>query len=319
LGVPGAYGDYRALLAEAPIDAVAVITPPDQHAPITLAALAAGKHVLCAKPLASSLAEAETIRARAQASGLVHAIDQQQRFLPSMRFAKELIDDGAIGRPLSLVNTFGLHLPSYYANPGSSPNKGRWFSDRSRSGGVFLANAPHEFDRLLWLFGAVRSLAGRAHTAVPVVVLDDGSRHTVDAEDSYHAVLMFASGLVGVVQCAPIATKQRLQRLEVYGDGGSLLLEAAGGAGGDRVVLHAARGATDYAPLPVPERLALEAPVGGGNGAVYALCDRFIGAILDGQPMSPTFDDAVRVQALIEAVRESDRSGTWQVVSPSAP
>jgi predicted dehydrogenase len=313
-GVPGAYGDYRLLLAEAPVDAVAVITPPDQHAPITLAALDAGKHVLCARPLAASLAEAETVLRRARASGLVHAVDQQQRYLPAMRFAKELIDHGAIGRPLSLANAFGIDLPAYYANPHASPNKNTWFSDRARSGGVFLANAPHEFDRLLWLFGAVRSVAGRAHTALPDVVLEDGRRHAVDAEDSYHAVLVFASGLVGVVQCTPLAPRQRLQRLEVHGDAGSLLLEAAGA---DRAVLHAGSGAPGYVARPVPERLAAGAPAEGVNAAVYALADRFVRAVLDGEPMSPTFDDAYQVQALIEAVKESDRSGTWQDVAPS--
>ena len=129
-------------------------------------------------------------------------------------------------------------------------------------------------------------------------------------------MLVFASSLVGVVQCTPVASRQRLQRLEVHGDAGSLLLEAAGG---DRAVLHAGPGAPGYVARPVPERLAAEAPADGVNAAVYALADRFVRAVLDGEPMSPTFDDAFHVQALIEAVRESDRSRTWQDVSPSAP
>jgi predicted dehydrogenase len=69
----------------------------------------------------------------------------------------------------------------------------------------------------------------------------------------------------------------------------------------------------------VPERFAAAAPAEGVNAAVYALADRFVRAVLDGEPMSPTFDDAFQVQALIEAVRESDRSGTWQDISPTAP
>ncbi|MBI3970638.1 MAG: Gfo/Idh/MocA family oxidoreductase [Chloroflexi bacterium] len=308
-GVPRAYGDYRALLAEAPVDAVAIVTPPGEHAPMALAALEARKHVLCAKPLATSLADAEVVLRRARASGLVHAIDLQQRFAPAMLYTEELLDGGAIGRPLSLVNSFGIYLPDYFANPTASPNKRAWFASRARSGGIFLANAPHELDRLLWLFGPVGSVSGHAHTALPAVVLEDGTRYACDADDSYHAVLRFASGLVGLVQCTPIAWRGRLQRLEVHGDAGSLVVEAGGG---DRIVKRAGPGDRVYQELPVPERLAVRPPAPGVSGPVYALADRFVRAILDGEPMAPSFEDGFRVQELIDAIVRSDQTGVRQ-------
>jgi predicted dehydrogenase len=83
--------------------------------------------------------------------------------------------------------------------------------------------------------------------------------------------------------------------------------------------MHAGPGAPGYVARSVPERFAAHVPADGVNAGVYALADQFVRAILDGEPMSPTFGDAFHVQALIDAVRESDRAGTWQDVSPPAP
>ncbi|HEY8885589.1 MAG TPA: Gfo/Idh/MocA family oxidoreductase [Chloroflexota bacterium] len=314
-GVPHAFGDYRSLLAEAPIDAVAVITPPAWHVPISLAALDAGKHVFCAKPLAVTLADAHALLNRARESKLVHAIDQQLRFAPPSLFIKELLEAGTIGRPLSLVNSFCLYLPTYFANSQASPNKNAWFARRNRSGGLFLANAPHELDRLLWLFGAVRSVTGRAHTAIPEVRLPDGTLVPCDADDSYHALLEFESGLMALTQCTPLGWPSLLGRLEIHGDSGSLLQQGWG----DQPVLNLAR-ATDrsYAEIKVPDRLTRRTAPEGLPGALYAIADRFLRAILDGEPMSPSFEDGYRTQELIEAVFRSSQTGQRQVLPLSA-
>jgi predicted dehydrogenase len=309
-GVPHSYGDYRAMLDEAPIDAVAVITQPATHVVISSAALAAGKHVLCQKPLAATLAEARAVRDQARASGLVHAMDQNQRFLWHSLLLKEMLDDGAIGRPLSLASAFGVNISSYYANPNASPNKNTWYSSRERSGGMVFANGGHVFDRLLWLFGPVRSVVGRVHTALTEVTLPDGTTFTPDSDDSYHAVLEFESGLMALTQCAPIAFSSAMRaRLEVHGTDGSLLEE---GLGVGASVKRASAISREYVAVPTPEHVKTrEAPEGVSEG-IYALGDRFVRAILDGEPISPTFEDGYRAQEVIEAVLRSNQKGKRQ-------
>jgi predicted dehydrogenase len=312
-GVPHAYGDHRVMLAQAPVDAVAVITPPAAHAPLGMAALDAGKHVLSAKPLAVTLADARALLERARASGLVHAIDQQLRFAWESVLTKELLDGGAIGRPLSLVNSFGLHLPTYYANPGASPNKSAWFGRREGGGGLFLANAPHEFDRLLWYFGPVKHVTGRAHTALPDVTLADGTVFACDADDSYHALLEFESGLVALARCTPIAWRPNgVQiRLEVHGEHGSLLQEGRGGRASVKLARASDQG---YNEVPAPAHPTDRTVPANVSGPIFAIVDAFVQAILDGKPMAPSFEDGYRTQELIEAVVRSGRTGQRQTL-----
>jgi predicted dehydrogenase len=306
LGVPRSYGDYRTLLMEAPVDAVIVTTPPDQHAAVAAAALAAGKHVLCEKPLASTLTDARFLLERARASGLVHAVDQWLRYTPGSRFTRELLTDGAIGRPLSVVDSMHPNVSEYFANPNVSPNKNAWFASRARGGGFFLAGAPHLVDRLLWYFGPPSWVEGHVYTAMPEVVLTDGGRLRCDAPDSFSALVSFPDGPLAVVQCAPTAATGTTFRLEVHGTDGSILLA------GDplRATVKVARGReTDYADVPVPERLA-GAPVPADvHGPLFVMIDAFVRAVLDGEAMSPSFEDGYQTQVLIENMLLSSEEG----------
>ena len=123
------------------------------------AAFAQGKHVLCAKPLAESLESARVMHNLAAATTRVHGMDQQFRGIPPSRYLKDLLDEGVVGRPHSIVEQVHLNVWSYYAYHGGSPSKATWFTEPD-GGGFLLATAQHLFDRLLWLFGPVRAVSG---------------------------------------------------------------------------------------------------------------------------------------------------------------
>src|SRR3970282_2182821 len=97
-----------------------------------------------------------------------------------------------------------------------SPSQNDWFASRSRGGGYFLAMAPHELDRLLWLFGPVRAATGLASLAEPEVALAKRTAFPTDAPDSYHALLEFANGLNAVASTTPVAWSGSARRLEVH-------------------------------------------------------------------------------------------------------
>jgi predicted dehydrogenase len=316
LGVPLSYGEYRTLLAEAPVDAVVVTTPPDQHAPIAAAALQAGKHVLCEKPLTSTLAEAQSLLERARASGLVHAVVQWLRYSPGSLWTRELLADGAIGQPLSLVDSMHPNVSEYFANPNVSPNKHAWFASRARGGGFFLAGAPHLLDRLLWYFGPPTWVLGHVHTAIAEVTLPDGSRLACDAPDSFSALVSFADHPVAVVQCAPTAAAGTTLRLEIHGTEGSILL--AGDPLSATVKIARGRDA-DYTDAPIPERLTGTPLPPGVHGPLLAMIDRFVCAVLDGEGVSPSFEDGYQTQHVIESILVSSEAGRRVPVSTPAP
>ncbi|WP_223691357.1 Gfo/Idh/MocA family protein [Leifsonia poae] len=172
-GVEHSCGTAAELLADPDIDAVSVCVPNDQHAPIALAALAAGKHVLVEKPMAITVADAEALVAASRESGKVLQVGYVRRFSPNALLLKRFIDAGDLGEiylaKASLLRAAG--------NPGG------WFSDRSVSGGGPLIDlGVHLIDLCWWLMGAPRAVTVSGSTFSRL-----GARHNIDRPSRYRA------------------------------------------------------------------------------------------------------------------------------------
>ncbi|MBI4658711.1 MAG: Gfo/Idh/MocA family oxidoreductase [Verrucomicrobia bacterium] len=311
LGIPAGFGDYRKMLESAPIDAVCVTTNPASHVEICEASFRAGKHVLCTKPIGANLREARHILDIARTSGLVHGVDQHYRYNPVTFHAKSMIAAGAIGSPLSAVSSLYFGIADYYGNPRASPNKNAWFSSSDRGGGFLLADAPHQFDRLLWYFGPVKTVVGHSRTAFKKVAATDGKVYDCDSDDTYHALFEFESGLLAAVMFNPTGWSGSLRHLEVHGESGSMLLE---GPGWDQSIRIGLGSEKDWKDVPIPVQLTAHDLPQGVTHAIYALFDRFVAAIAGGEPMSPSFEEGYKTQELIEAVLRSDASGSRQTL-----
>ncbi len=150
--------DWRTLLTDDRVDAVAVVAPPDQHAEITLAALEAGRHVLCEKPLATDLVAGRSVAAAAQASDRVLVVDHVLRYNPLLqalvRLQAELL--GPVQRFSFENDASDEDLPA-----------GHWFWDADVSGGIFVEHGVHFFDAAHLLIGSTPDLvsAMAAHRA----------------------------------------------------------------------------------------------------------------------------------------------------------
>jgi predicted dehydrogenase len=310
-GVARGYGDYERMLDDDRIDAVCITTHPGAHAELSAAALRSGRHVMCVKPLGVDLGEARDLLDLARSSGLVHAIDQNLRFVPVTRFAKSLIDAGTIGTPLFASSSMFLSPAKYFSNPEASPNKNSWFSSHERGGGFFFADAAHQFDRLLWYFGAVRSVTGSIRTAMPEVTADDGTVYDCDAVDSYVGLFEFENGMTVTSTFAPAAWPGNERRLEIHGDEGSILIV---GPAWDRDIKLATKNDTEYKEIEVPDKFQPSELPEGLSPGLFMLVDRFVDATLDGSPMAPTFEDGFRTQELIEAVSRASATGMRQVL-----
>ncbi|MFW5856657.1 MAG: Gfo/Idh/MocA family protein, partial [Planctomycetota bacterium] len=187
-GIPKVGTDYRAVLANGDVDAVSVCTDHASHAPISVAAIEAGKHVLCEKALAAVAAGLdEMFAAHARHPDCIFAGVFQHRFDSAIQYLKELVDGDAFGR----IVTAGVQVrcyrgPEYY-------RKDAWRGTWAEEGGAVVINqAIHFIDSLCWVMGGVEAIAGRFAN------LTHGD--CIETEDTAVAALRFRRGALGTLE-----------------------------------------------------------------------------------------------------------------------
>ena len=305
LGVPHAFDDWKQLVA-ADLDLVSITTPPALHHPMALAALDNGRHVLCEKPMAMSTAEAESMLAHGERARRVHVIDHELRFNPNRRKARKLIAEGFVGTPRHVL------LTAVNASRIDPATPWGWWFDEARGGGLLGAVGSHQIDLLRYWLGDVTAVMGTADPVLHERPSPDGhGRHPVTADEFTTFSLRFRSGAVGTVFLSCVAAHATGPRIEVWGDGGHLLLD-----GEDR--LWGARRGETLADLSEPETLT--PPPGMKYVSLWGvsfvrLVEHLVQATLDGGPVTPaaTFQDGLAVQRVLDAVRRTTRTG-WAPV-----
>ena len=157
-GIPHAYGDWQKMLKEADLDIVSVCTPNAYHKEQTIAALQAGAHVLCEKPVATSAADAEAMFQAADAAGRVLLVGQSMRFTNRSRAAKEIMDSGRLGE-VYFAETFFMRRRGI-------PKWGQFHMKKHSGGGPIYDLGVHAIDLLYWLLGnpAVLAVSGATYT-----------------------------------------------------------------------------------------------------------------------------------------------------------
>lgn len=301
--IPLAYDDYEVMLASARLDLVCVATPVATHAPITLAAIAAGCHVLCEKPTAMDAGEAAAMLRAAEAAGVVHMIDHELRFNPTRARVAELIAGGYVGRVryASIRNVSAIR-----ADPARAWD---WWSDRAQGGGALGASGSHQVDLLRWWLGELVEVSGQLATYVrerpdPT---RGGELRAVDSDDQFSFSARLAGGAAAHVFVSYVAHHGGSNQVELHGEDGSLVLDHD-----DRLWGRRAGAAT-------PEELTAPDPLEGAPGLSASVWSRsfahlageLVGAIREGRPLrrGATFADGLRCQQALDAVRRADAEG----------
>ncbi len=301
-GAPHAFTDYQDLL-KLPIDAVSICTPNSYHEPITLAAIAAGKHVLCEKPLALSQDGARRMETAAQAAGVITAVNFRYRFIPSAWFARDLIAAGELG---DIYHVYGDYFNGSMVDPQTPFS---WRQARAESGSGALGDlGSHLIDLYRYWFGEIAAVQGHLRTFTTARPAPGGGTATVDVDDASTCLLRLANGAEGTVNASRNAIgHSNHQRVEVYGTKGSLVYGIEKwDVGGDSLQLCLGAGQARYnafATVPVPPSYLASHP--------ERAMDDFIDAIRSGTPMSPNFTDGVRCQEVLDATELSAREGRW--------
>lgn len=262
-------------LLESGVDAVFIAPPNVLHAETALAALAAGVHVFCEKPMATSVEDARRVREAAAAAEVVYQLGFNRRFAPTYRFLKGLIESGELTPRCAQIkmNRGELEKPS-------------WVADASVSGGFLYESTIHLLDMARWLFGEAQEVVCRA------------TQGCCDQLDEFAAIISFGSGVTATLcSCAHATWLFPFERLEVFGDHAAAVAEEM-----ERVTycpgLDRAAVTHDQAQLPMPEKWGYVEEDG-----------LFLKAVAGEIPSAVSAEDGYRAVELVEACYRAARTG----------
>ena len=292
--VPKGYGDWRALVEDKNVQAVAIATLPSLQAQIAIRALELGKPVFAEKPMAGDLAGARAMLKQATASRLPTMIDFNFHQIMAWQRAKQMLDAGAVGALRHV--TVHWHVESR----ALQMRMRNWKTVGDDGGGVLGNFISHCFHYLEWFVGPLAGLSARI-SGLP----DDPKLETTVA-----MALVFKSGPLVSLSMSCASFLGIGHRIEFFGEDGTLVLHNLGAdymRGFD--LSHAKRGGA-------LERIAVTDPIDaqypdGRIAPVSRLANKFFDAIEKGSPATPGFAEGYRVQTMIDAARRSHEQGKW--------
>jgi predicted dehydrogenase len=301
-----AFDDYRKMIASPEIDAVAVVVRVPSHYAPTKAALEAGKHVYCEWPLGRTTEEAIELAALAKTNKLVTAIGLQARVNPAVMYLKEQVDAGFVGEVMA------VHVSLMREGVLSRPSHRTWQRDAELGANTLTIANGHTVDAMRFVVGDLRRLSAIAATQAKQW-LDTGTGTWLDVTSPDNVLLCgrLASGAVVSVHIGAIPFGGSGYRMEIYGREGTLVASGEDSPQLNKISLHGVKGANTLAPIAVPERFSIAAqgtPSGEAVnvGQMYQL---FAQAIRSGENRQPTFETAVSLHRLIDAISQASDSG----------
>ena len=284
---------YRSLEDMLPdVDVVDICSPTHLHHEMALKAAAAGKHIVCEKPLARTTKQAREILAACQKAGVQLLVAHVVRFFPEYALARSAVAEGQIGRP----GVIRLHRGSY------RPKKpaGNWFLDEVKSGGILMDLMIHDYDYARWVAGDVESVSARRVT----------QRHPEAPVDYGLVILSHRSGALSHIAGAwayPPPTFRT--HLEIAGDQGLIEFDSEGTSPVQNLILKT--GGSDSPDVGLPSSPVSESPY-------TTQLREFYRALADGETPRVSAADGLAAVQIAEAALESAHSGQPVKLQPLA-
>ena len=292
--IPMVFTDYQQMLTTAQLDAVVIVAPDELHYPITMAALDAGLHVLCEKPLATTAAQARAMYERAEAAGVKHMSFFALRGSLHHRYLRQLIEQGYLGTPYAAH----LHLTHGFFRSDAY----QWRFDQQRGTGALGDLGCYVIDLARWFVGDIARVSAQLSSLVERPH-PDGQPY-VPANDAASLAVAFANGAQGTIAASVVAhqaERGQLNSVVLHGSDGTLELQ------------HTFRGSSlqgaraeeqQIGPLAIPPELweGVDPAAPTDVTTRHSVGDRaFIDAIAHDRPITPSFYDGWKVQQVIEA------------------
>ena len=297
---------YEEIVRRDDVQAVIIATPNVAHAPIALAAIAAGKHVLCEKPIAMTFADAQKMADAADAAGVRHMTAFTYRFVPAMRYLRHLVARGDLGQP--------YHYRSCRLQDWGTRNVGWRQVKKLAATGEIGDMLSHRIDFAHHLIGPMKRLVANIGNLTPI---RDGAPN--DTDDWVAILAEFANGASGVLESSKLASGvneswRSPDRVELNGSAASFSFTT----GTWNELQYGQVGGPGLKALPVPKEFwtwpGSPRDPGAGDPLVSFRYDQaweFIDAIRSQRPCNPSFDDGARSQQVMDAAVKSASEQRW--------
>ncbi|MFO1056202.1 MAG: Gfo/Idh/MocA family oxidoreductase [Dongiaceae bacterium] len=317
-GFARATGDWRQVIADPAVALVDITTPNSLHEPIALAAIAAGKHVYCEKPLAPHATSALAMAEAAEAAGVKTLVGFNYLRNPILALAREMIAGGEIGE---VIGFRGIHAEDYMTDPAAPWT---WRLDPAGGAGALGDLGSHIISMARFLVGPITAVSGEVDTIVRRRPVAPGATETrpVEVDDEARFLVHFAGGARGTIEASWVACGRKMQLAwEITGSRGSLAftqerlnelqLYTAGQPKGREGYKTIASG-PDHAPYgafcPAPGH-----QLGFNDLKVIEVRDLLVG-LAGGPAPWPDFREGWEVQKVVDAVLRSARERRWVMV-----
>jgi predicted dehydrogenase len=318
LGAEHAVTDYRKITENPEIDIVHICTPNNLHKDALLSAIAHNKHIYCDKPLVVDIKEAEEIAAALENYKATAQMTLQNRFFPATIRAKQIIEEGRLGKILEFR---ACYLHSGSADP-NAPLK--WKLSAESGGGVIADLASHVMDLTHFLLGDYESLTAQTKIAYPERPSASAPSQMlkVEVEDYVQMLVKMQNGAVGNIEASKIATGiEDEMRFEIHGSKGAVRFNGmdahhlefydsaaqAAPYGGVRGWTKIDTGQRYEKPAGFP---GPKFAIGWMRGHMQCLYN-FLECVNNGKPGNPGLEQGIYIQYLMDKVRESAKEGKW--------
>lgn len=312
--------DWKKVIERKDIDAIDICTPNDSHAEIAIAAAAAGKMILCEKPLARNLAEAQTMVDAIEKAGVVNTVWYNYRRVPAVTLAKEIVDSGKLGRIFHYRANF---LQDWTIN-SDLPQGGDalWRIDVDAAGsGVTGDLLAHCIDTAMWINGKITDVSAVTETFIKERVHQlTGQKQKVGIDDACIFHCHFSNGSLGVFESTRYARGHKaLYTFEINGEHASIKWDLHDmnrlqyfDHSDDSIVRGWRSILVTDGDQPYMKRWWIPGTsIGYEHSFVHQVAD-FLKCLEEGKPCAPTFKDALQTQKVCEAVIESAKSKSWK-------
>jgi predicted dehydrogenase len=309
--------DWRDVVRRKDIDIVDIATPGDSHAEIAIEAAKAGKVVFCEKPLANTVKEAEKMLAAVKKAGVLHMICHNYRRAPAVMLARQLIEEGKLGR---LYHYRGTYLQDWVADP-NVPLVWRLRKEAAGSGALGDI-ASHSLDLARFLVGEIAEVTGALETFVKERPLPENPKKKgkVTVDDASASVVRFANGALGTIEASRFATgRKNYNRFEINGSKGSVAFnlermnELDVYLTGDDPAVQGFHNVmvTNGASHPYFSHWWPEGHIIGYEHTFIHTVYDLLEAIAKNTVPSPNFEDGVRNQKVLDAMEKAAVTRRW--------
>lgn len=311
--------NYIELIGRDDVQAINICTPNHLHYDIAMAAIKAGKHVYCDKPLGMNSRETKELAEAAERAGIVNMVTFQNRFIPAILRAKGLIAEGRLGEIFQFRTAY---LHGGYSDPNKPMS---WRLNVEQSGGGALYDlGSHIIDLILYLLGDISEVQANLHTFIKERPVSPGAstKASVLVDDAATINVRMTSGAIGTIEVSRFATGANDDlRLEIHGSKGAIAFSLmdpnylqfydntadSGPYGGTRGFTKIETVQRYEAPAVLP---GPKCPVGWTRFHTQGIY-HFVDNIVNGRRTKPDFRDGHVVQRVLTAAEQSGLSGTW--------